>query len=106
NDDDLRSVVLGDHGALAGMRSGSVFVDHTTASALVARELAEAAGQRGIGFVDAPVSGGQSGAVNGVLTVMCGGEADAFERIRPVAECYARSIRLLGSAGSGQLAKM
>lgn len=106
NDDDLRSVVLGDDGAFAGMAPGSVFVDHTTASAEVARELAQAARARGLWFVDAPVSGGQAGAVNGVLTVMCGGEASAFEAIRPVAMAYSRAVTLLGPSGAGQLAKM
>ena len=106
NDDDLRSVVLGDDGAFAGMAPGSVFVDHTTASAEVARELAQAARARGLWFVDAPVSGGQAGAVNGVLTVMCGGEASAFEAMRPVAMAYSRAVTLLGPSGAGQLAKM
>jgi 3-hydroxyisobutyrate dehydrogenase-like beta-hydroxyacid dehydrogenase len=106
NDDDLRSVVLGDDGALAGMRAGAILVDHTTASAQVARELEAAALQREVGFVDAPVSGGQAGAVNGVLTVMCGGSPETFERARPVVECYARAMSLLGDAGAGQLAKM
>lgn len=106
NDDDLRSVVLGDDGAQAGMRPGSVFIDHTTASAVVARELHAALQAHSIGFVDAPVSGGQAGAENGVLTIMCGGDPDIFERVRPVAACYARSIRLLGAPGAGQLAKM
>jgi len=106
NDDDLRSVVLGDDGAFAGMRPGSIFTDHTTASAQVARELEAAATARGLGFVDAPVSGGQAGAVNGVLTVMCGGHAAAFESVQPVASCYARAMLLLGDAGAGQLAKM
>lgn len=106
NDDDLRSVVLGDDGAFAGMAPGSVFVDHTTASAEVARELAQAARAHGLWFVDAPVSGGQAGAVNGVLTVMCGGEASAFEAMRPVAMAYSRAVTLLGASGAGQLAKM
>ena len=106
NDDDLRSVVLGGQGALAGMAAGAVFVDHTTASAEVARELhAEAAG-RGIAFVDAPVSGGQAGAVNGALTVMCGGEAAPFEAMKPLALAFAKAVTLLGGPGSGQLAKM
>jgi 3-hydroxyisobutyrate dehydrogenase len=106
NDDDLREVVLGDNGALATMKPGSVFVDHTTASAAVARELAAVLAQRGIGFIDAPVSGGQAGAVNGTLTVMCGGDAQAFEQMRPVAAAYARAVTLLGASGAGQLAKM
>jgi len=106
NDDDLRSVVLGPDGAFAGMAEGAVFVDHTTASAEVARELHAEAGRRGLGFVDAPVSGGQAGAVNGVLTVMCGGDAPLFEGIRPVAMAYARACTLIGPSGAGQLAKM
>ncbi len=106
NDDDLRSVVLGSHGAFAGMERGSVFVDHTTASAEVARELAEEAAKLGIGFVDAPVSGGQAGAENGVLTVMCGGEQDAFDKAKPVMDSYARMVGLMGPAGAGQLTKM
>jgi 3-hydroxyisobutyrate dehydrogenase-like beta-hydroxyacid dehydrogenase len=106
NDDDLRSVVLGDDGAFAGMAPGSVFVDHTTASADVARELAKAALERGFRFVDAPVSGGQAGAQNGVLTVMCGGDAAAFERVEPVIGAFARAVTRLGDSGAGQLAKM
>lgn len=106
NDDDLRSVVLGDDGAFAGMVSGTVFIDHTTASAEVARELHAEGARRGIAFVDAPVSGGQAGAVNGVLTVMCGGEAAAFDAMKPVAMAYAKAVTLLGGPGSGQLAKM
>ncbi|HEX6703958.1 MAG TPA: NAD(P)-dependent oxidoreductase [Albitalea sp.] len=106
NDDDLRSVVLGDDGALAGMKRGAVFVDHTTASAEVARELAAAARERGLHFIDAPVSGGNVGAVNGALTVMCGGEADAFAGIQPVAMAYSKAVTLLGDSGAGQLAKM
>jgi 3-hydroxyisobutyrate dehydrogenase len=106
NDDDLRSVVLGAEGALAGMASGTVFVDHTTASAHVARELHAAAHQNRIGFVDAPVSGGQAGAENGVLTVMCGGEAKDYDRVAPLIEAYARMQRLLGGPGAGQLTKM
>lgn len=106
NDDDLRSVVLGEHGALAGMAAGALFVDHTTASAQVARELAAVAAQQGVGFVDAPVSGGQSGAQNGQLTVMCGGESAHFEAMRPVAMAFARACTLIGASGSGQLAKM
>lgn len=106
NDDDLRSVVLGDSGAFAGMKAGSVFVDHTTASAQIARELATAAGERGLAFIDAPVSGGNLGAINGTLTVMCGGDAAAFDRIRPVALAYAKAVTLLGASGAGQLAKM
>jgi 3-hydroxyisobutyrate dehydrogenase-like beta-hydroxyacid dehydrogenase len=106
NDDDLRSVVLGADGAFAGMARGAVFVDHTTASADVARELAEAALERGLQFIDAPVSGGQAGAQNGVLTVMCGGDAAAFERARPVIAAFARAVTRLGDSGAGQLAKM
>jgi len=106
NDDDLRSVVLGNAGALAGMGAGTVFVDHTTASAAVARELHAESARRGVAFVDAPVSGGQAGAVNGALTVMCGGEAEAFERMKPVALNFAKAVTLLGGPGAGQLAKM
>ena len=106
NDDDLRSVVLGDQGALAGMAAGAVFVDHTTASAEVARELHAAAAKAGIAFVDAPVSGGQAGAVNGALTVMCGGDAPAFDAMKPLALAFAKAVTLLGGPGSGQLAKM
>ena len=106
NDDDLRSIVLGETGAFAGMKPGAVFVDHTTASAEVARELAAEAGRRGLGFVDAPVSGGNLGAINGALTVMCGGEPAVFERVRLVAMAYAKAMTLLGAAGAGQLAKM
>ncbi|HWI81414.1 NAD(P)-dependent oxidoreductase [Ramlibacter sp.] len=106
NDDDLRSVVLGPEGGFAGMKRGAVFVDHTTASANVARELAAEAERHGLQFVDAPVSGGQAGAQNGMLTVMCGGQAAAFEAVKPVAMAFARAFTLLGPAGSGQLAKM
>ncbi len=106
NDDDLRAVTLGADGAFAGMRPGSVFVDHTTASADVARELCAKAKELGLQFVDAPVSGGQAGAQNGLLTVMCGGEPSGFDAARPVAMAYARAFTLLGGAGSGQLAKM
>jgi 3-hydroxyisobutyrate dehydrogenase-like beta-hydroxyacid dehydrogenase len=106
NDDDLRSVVLGADGALAGMGKDTVFVDHTTASADVARELHAQARAAGVHFVDAPVSGGQAGAQNGMLTVMCGGDAEPFARIEPVAQVFSRSIVLLGASGSGQLAKM
>ena len=106
NDDDLRSVALGDTGALAGMKSGAVYIDNTTASAAVARELAAEAADRGIGFLDAPVSGGQAGAENGVLTVMVGGEQEAFDKARPVIDCYARMVGLMGPAGAGQLTKM
>ena len=106
NDADLRSVTLGPDGALSAMKPGAVFVDHTTASADIARELAAAAAERGLGFVDGPVSGGNLGAVNGVLTVMCGGAPEAFARIQPVAMAYSKAVTLLGPAGSGQLAKM
>ncbi|HEY8330208.1 MAG TPA: NAD(P)-dependent oxidoreductase [Pseudomonas sp.] len=106
NDDDLRSVVLGADGAFAGMAPGSVLVDHTTASASVARELAALAAERELEFLDAPVSGGQAGAQNGVLTVMVGGEPAVFARAEPVIQGYARMVRLMGHAGSGQLTKM
>ncbi len=106
NDDDLRSVVLGEDGIYAGMAAGSIHVDNTTASAIVARELYAIAKDRGIGFIDAPVSGGQAGAENGVLTVMCGGDQDVFDRARPVIDCYARAVTLIGEVGSGQLTKM
>jgi 3-hydroxyisobutyrate dehydrogenase len=106
NDDDLRQIVAGPDGALAGMREGAIFVDHTTASADVARELFTTAKARGVGFVDAPVSGGQAGAENGVLTVMCGGEPEAYARAEPAIMSYARACRLMGPTGSGQLTKM
>ena len=106
NDDDLRSVTLGTDGAFAGMAKGTIFVDHTTASAEVARELYEKAAALGIGFIDAPVSGGQAGAENGVLTVMCGGDADIFAKVEPLFMSFARACKLLGPAGSGQLTKM
>ena len=106
NDDDLRSVVLGADGALAGLRAGGLLVDHTTASADVARELAALTAAQGGQFIDAPVSGGQAGAVNGVLTVMCGGDAAAFDTMKPVAMAFSRAITLLGESGAGQLAKM
>ena len=106
NDADLRSVVLGPDGAFAGMKPGAVFVDHTTASANIARELFAEAKKLGLQFVDAPVSGGQAGAQNGLLTVMCGGEPAAFEAARPVAMAFARAFTLLGPSGAGQLAKM
>lgn len=106
NDDDLRSVVLGDTGALAGMNSGAVFVDHTTASSEVARELAAVAKDKGIGFVDAPISGGQAGAENGVLTVMCGGAAADFDRAKTPIDAYSQACKLLGDVGAGQLTKM
>jgi 3-hydroxyisobutyrate dehydrogenase len=106
NDDDLRSVVLGEHGAFKGMQAGAIFVDHTTAAAEVARELGTAAQPLGLQFVDAPVSGGNLGAINGALTVMCGGDAAAFEAIKPVALAFSKAVTLLGPCGAGQLAKM
>jgi 3-hydroxyisobutyrate dehydrogenase-like beta-hydroxyacid dehydrogenase len=106
NDDDLRAVTLGKDGILQTLRSDAVLVDHTTASAEVARELAAACAQRGAHFVDAPVSGGQQGAENGQLTIMCGGEQDAFDRAREVMDSYARAVTLMGPVGSGQLTKM
>jgi 3-hydroxyisobutyrate dehydrogenase len=106
NDDDLRSVVFGNDGALAGMGEGSVMVDHTTASAGVAREIAEKAQAAGVGFLDAPVSGGQPGAEGGVLTVMVGGDDADFERARPVIDCFAKAVTLMGPVGAGQLTKM
>ncbi len=106
NDDDLRAVVLGEGGAFAGMQTGAVFVDHTTASAAVARELCAVATTLGLSFIDAPVSGGNLGAINGSLTVMCGGDAVAFSRAQPVALAFAKAMTLLGDSGSGQLAKM
>jgi 3-hydroxyisobutyrate dehydrogenase len=106
NDDDLRSVVLGESGALAGMAAGTIFVDHTTASAEVARELYEMARGQGVGFVDAPVSGGQAGAVNGALTVMCGGDQAHFDTVSPLIKAFAQAVTLLGDSGSGQLCKM
>ena len=106
NDEDLRSVVLGEDGAFAGMAKGSIFVDHTTASANVARELAAEAAKHDMGFIDAPVSGGQAGAVNGALTVMCGGDTANFEKIKPLAMHYSRAVTLIGETGAGQLAKM
>jgi 3-hydroxyisobutyrate dehydrogenase len=106
NDDDLRSVALGEAGAFAGMKRGAIYVDNTTASATVARELAAAAGERGVGFLDAPVSGGQAGAENGQLTVMVGGDPAIFERAKPVIDAYAKMVGLMGPAGAGQLTKM
>ncbi len=106
NDDDLRSVALGADGAFAGMEPGAIFIDHTTTSAEVARELYGAARTLGLRFIDAPVSGGQAGAQNGQLTVMCGGDAAAFAAMQPVAMAFARAVTLLGDSGSGQLAKM
>jgi 2-hydroxy-3-oxopropionate reductase len=106
NDNDLRSVVLGDDGAYAGMTKDAVFIDHTSASADVARELAARASEHGLHFIDAPVSGGEAGAQNGTLTIMCGGETQAFERAAGTLQHYASAVTLLGPAGSGQLAKM
>ena len=106
NDDDLRGVVLGADGALKGMKPGAVFVDHTTASASIARELSAAASAMGSHFVDAPVSGGQAGAQNGMLTVMCGGDAAAFAAVQPTGMAFSRAFTLLGGSGAGQLAKM
>ena len=106
NDEDLRSVTLGADGAFAGMQPGAVFVDHTTASANVARELHGAAKALGLGFMDAPVSGGQAGAENGQLTVMCGGESATFDAVRPVGMAFSRAFTLMGAPGAGQLTKM
>ncbi len=106
NDDDLRQVTLGADGAFASMQKAAVFVDHTTASAEIARDLYKAGKERGFDVIDAPVSGGQAGAENGVLTVMCGGDAAVFDRAKPVIESYARACNLLGAPGAGQLAKM
>jgi 3-hydroxyisobutyrate dehydrogenase-like beta-hydroxyacid dehydrogenase len=106
DDPDLRAVTLGEVGALAGMAAGSIYVDHTTASANIARELFAAAARKGIHFIDAPVSGGQAGAENGTLTVMCGGEAAPFEQAKPVIAHFAKAVTLLGPSGSGQLTKM
>jgi len=106
NDDDLRSVVYGDEGIFAGMSKGAIFVDHTTASADVAREVGAKAADLGFGFLDAPVSGGQAGAENGVLTVMVGGDQATYDKAEPVIQSYAKMVKLLGPVGSGQLAKM
>ena len=106
NDDDLRSVTTGPDGAFHGMKQGAVFIDNTTASAEVARELHAAAAEKGCGFLDAPVSGGQAGAENGVLTVMVGGDEDAYAKAEPLIDCYARMCRLMGPSGAGQLTKM
>ena len=106
NDDDVRSIVFGDDGAYMGMKPGAVFVDHTTASASLARELQQAATESGFLFLDAPVSGGQAGAENGALTVMIGGDREAFGLAEPVMDCYARKMKYLGAAGNGQTAKM
>ena len=106
NDDDLRSGVFGESGVLAGMAEGTTLVDHTTASAAVAREIAETASARGVGFVDAPVSGGQAGAENGQLSIMCGGAPEVFAAVEPVIDAYARAAVLVGPVGHGQLTKM
>ena len=106
NDDDLRSVCLGDDGAFAGMGKGTIFADHTTVSARVTRELAEAGAALGIGFVDAPVSGGQAGAENGQLSIMCGGSQRDFDRVQPIVDSYAKICRLMGPVGAGQTTKM
>ena len=106
NDDDLRAVTIGPDGAFHGMKKGAIFVDNTTASAEVARELHAEAAKRGFSFIDAPVSGGQAGAENGVLTVMCGGDAEAYAKAEPVIMAFARACRLLGAPGAGQLTKM
>jgi 3-hydroxyisobutyrate dehydrogenase-like beta-hydroxyacid dehydrogenase len=106
NDDDVRSVVYGDNGALAGMKKGAILVDHTTASAVLAKELFERTKERGIGFIDAPVSGGQAGAVNGQLGIMCGGEQATFDKVKPIIDVYAKLAALIGGPGAGQLTKM
>jgi len=106
NDDDVRSVVYGDNGALAGMKRGATLVDHTTASATVAREVQQKAKEKGIGFIDAPVSGGQAGAQNGQLGIMCGGEQATFDKAKPVLDVYAKMCALIGGPGAGQLTKM
>lgn len=106
NDDDLRSICVGDTGAFGGMAAGTVFVDHTTVSAKVTRELSAIAAKANISFVDAPISGGQAGAENGILSVMCGGDAAAYDRAAPVIDAYARTCKRLGESGAGQLTKM
>jgi 3-hydroxyisobutyrate dehydrogenase len=106
NDNDLRAITLGADGAFAGMQPGAIFVDHTTASADVARELAVAAKTLGLAFIDAPVSGGQAGAQNGALTVMCGGDSAAFDKVKPVGMAFAKAFTLMGESGAGQLTKM
>ncbi len=106
NDDDLRSVTLGEDGAFETVKEGAIFIDNTTASAAIARELNEAAAERKFDFLDAPVSGGQAGAENGVLTVMIGGDNSIYEKAKPIIDCYARMVGLMGPAGSGQLTKM
>jgi 3-hydroxyisobutyrate dehydrogenase/2-hydroxy-3-oxopropionate reductase len=106
NDDDVRSVAFGDNGALSGLKKGALLVDHTTASAVVARELHAKCKEKGVGFVDAPVSGGQAGAVNGQLGIMCGGEQADFDKAKPVIDVYAKMAALIGAPGAGQLTKM
>lgn len=106
NDEDVRSVVYGEHGVLAGMHAGAILVDHTTTSATLALELKDACAAIGVAFIDAPVSGGQAGAENGLLTIMCGGEQQAFDAVTPVMDVYARQIQLLGANGQGQRCKM
>ena len=106
NDDDVRAVILEDDGILPDIAAGGIIIDHTTASAVVAREVAEAAAEKDVGFLDAPLSGGQAGAENGQLTIMVGGSGETFERVAPVMDCYAKAITLIGPVGSGQLAKM
>jgi 3-hydroxyisobutyrate dehydrogenase len=106
NDNDLRSVVFGENGALAGMKKGAILVDHTTVSATIAREIFEQAKSQGVGFIDAPVSGGQAGAVNGQLGIMCGGEQATFDKAKPVLDVYAKMCALMGGPGAGQLTKM
>jgi 3-hydroxyisobutyrate dehydrogenase-like beta-hydroxyacid dehydrogenase len=106
NDDDVRAVILGDDGVLNGISDGSIIVDHTTASATVAREVFDAAARKNVGFLDAPLSGGQAGAENGQLTIMIGGNADVYQRALPVMDCYAKACTLIGPVGSGQLTKL
>lgn len=106
NDDDLRSVCLGDDGAFAALKAGAIFIDHTTVSALVTRELYDVAKAKNISFIDGPISGGQAGAENGVLSVMCGGDEDVFAKAQPVIDCYSRICRRIGETGAGQLTKM
>ncbi|MDJ0812987.1 MAG: NAD(P)-dependent oxidoreductase [Woeseiaceae bacterium] len=106
NDDDVREVILGEQGAIRGMAAGVILVDHTTASAKLARELETALAEKSVGFLDAPLSGGQAGAENGQLTIMAGGKEETFERAQPVMDCYAKAITLIGPAGHGQMAKM
>ncbi|WP_170827082.1 NAD(P)-dependent oxidoreductase [Magnetovibrio blakemorei] len=106
NDNDLRAVVLGENGAFSGMKAGAIFVDNTTASAIVARELYALGNEHGFHFIDAPVSGGEAGAKNGALTVMCGGDAAAFQKAQPAIDTFARAVTLMGPSGSGQLTKM